>query len=187
MMAYTSAFPQSGSSSAGIWVISASDIHVGQTTSTREIPLLFSRNAVGSKVPCIGLAEFRRQGQWVAQTGDEWLFWLTVLGSEEADVLTINQLSTQQEVWSVKFAGWGLCQDKCQAKFFESVFATLLIWCPFLLRPVDLSTWTKGAGSVASPLWEVLSADLGVWTIGKSYSTFTVLFQLVAYKSYKVL
>ena len=42
--AYTAAFPQSGSSSAGI--ISASDI--GQATSTGEIPLLFSRSAVGS-------------------------------------------------------------------------------------------------------------------------------------------
>ena len=37
-MAYTAAFPQSGSSSAGIRVISASDI--GQATSTGEIPLL---------------------------------------------------------------------------------------------------------------------------------------------------
>ena len=45
-MAYTAAFPQGGSSSAGIRVISASDI--GQTTSTGEIPLLFSRSAVGS-------------------------------------------------------------------------------------------------------------------------------------------
>ena len=44
--AYTMAFPQSGSSSAGIQVISASDI--GQATSTGEIPLLFSRTAVGS-------------------------------------------------------------------------------------------------------------------------------------------
>ena len=43
--AYTAAFPQSGSSSAGIRVIRASDI--GPTTSTGEIPLLFSRSAVG--------------------------------------------------------------------------------------------------------------------------------------------
>ena len=48
-MAYTAAFPQSGSSSAGIQVISASDI--GQAASTEEIPLLFSRNAVGSLSP----------------------------------------------------------------------------------------------------------------------------------------
>ena len=41
--AYTAAFPQSGSSSAGIRVISASDVG-----STGEICLLFSRSAVGS-------------------------------------------------------------------------------------------------------------------------------------------
>ena len=51
--AYTAAFPQSGSSSAGIRVISASDI--GQAASTGEIPLLFSRSAVGSlKSPVLG-------------------------------------------------------------------------------------------------------------------------------------
>ena len=46
IMAYTAAFPQSGSSSAGIRVISVSDI--GQASNTGEIPLVFSRNAVGS-------------------------------------------------------------------------------------------------------------------------------------------
>ena len=52
-MAYTAAFPQSGSSSAGIRVISASDI--GQASNTGEIPLLFSRSAVGSlKSPVLG-------------------------------------------------------------------------------------------------------------------------------------
>ena len=52
-MAYTTAFPQSGSSSAGIQVISASDI--GQAASTGEIPLLFSRSAVVFiKVPILG-------------------------------------------------------------------------------------------------------------------------------------
>ena len=51
--AYTAAFPQSGSSSAGIRVISASDI--GQASNTGEIPLLFSRSAVGSlKSPVLG-------------------------------------------------------------------------------------------------------------------------------------
>ena len=51
--AYTAAFPQSGSSSTGIQVISASDI--GQASSTGEIPLLFSRSAVGSlKSPVLG-------------------------------------------------------------------------------------------------------------------------------------
>ena len=51
--AYTAAFPQSGSSSTGIQVISASDIE--QVVSTREIPLLFSRSAVGSlKSPVLG-------------------------------------------------------------------------------------------------------------------------------------
>ena len=51
---YVVAFQQSGSSSAGIQVISASD--VGQATNfTREIPLLFSRSAVGSvKSPVLG-------------------------------------------------------------------------------------------------------------------------------------
>ena len=55
--AYTAPFLQSGSSSAGIPVISASN--VGQAGSTGEIPLLFSRSAVTEffKVPCIGLAE----------------------------------------------------------------------------------------------------------------------------------
>ena len=53
IVAYTAAFPQSGSSSAGIRVISASDI--GQATSTGEIPLLFLRSAVGSlKSPVLG-------------------------------------------------------------------------------------------------------------------------------------
>ena len=52
-MAYTTAFPQSGSSSARIRVISASDI--GQASNTGEIPLLFSRSAVGSlKSPVLG-------------------------------------------------------------------------------------------------------------------------------------
>ena len=51
--AYTAAFPQSGSSSVGIQVISVSDI--GQTASTGEIPLLFLRIAVGSlKSPVLG-------------------------------------------------------------------------------------------------------------------------------------
>ena len=45
---YTAAFPQSGSSSAGIRVISASDIR--QASNTGEIPLLFSRSAVGSLI-----------------------------------------------------------------------------------------------------------------------------------------
>ena len=45
---YTAAFPQSGSSSAGIRVISASD--KGQASNTGEIPLLFSRSAVGSLI-----------------------------------------------------------------------------------------------------------------------------------------
>ena len=53
IMAYTAAFPQSGSSSAGIQVINASDI--GQAVSTGEIPLLFSRSAVVFiKVPILG-------------------------------------------------------------------------------------------------------------------------------------
>ena len=47
--AYTAAFPQSGSSSAGIQVISACDI--GQAFNTGEIPLFFSRSAVGSLKP----------------------------------------------------------------------------------------------------------------------------------------
>ena len=47
----TTAFPQSGSSSAGMRVISASDI--GQASNTREIPLLFSRSAVGSLEPLV--------------------------------------------------------------------------------------------------------------------------------------
>ena len=53
-MAYTAAFPQSGSSSAGIQVISASDIE--QAVSTGEIPqVLFLRSAVGSlKSPVLG-------------------------------------------------------------------------------------------------------------------------------------
>ena len=52
-MAYTAAFPQSGSVSAGIQVISVSDI--GQADITGEIPLLFSRSAVGSlKSPILG-------------------------------------------------------------------------------------------------------------------------------------
>ena len=41
--AYTAAFPQSGSSSAQIQVISTSD--TGQATSTREIALLFLRSS----------------------------------------------------------------------------------------------------------------------------------------------
>ena len=55
IMAYVVAFQQSGSSSAGIQVISASS-DVGQATNfTREIPLLFSRSAVGSvKSPVLG-------------------------------------------------------------------------------------------------------------------------------------
>ena len=44
--AYTAAFLQSGSSSAGIQVISSSDIR--QAASTGEIPLTFSRSSVGS-------------------------------------------------------------------------------------------------------------------------------------------
>ena len=53
IMAYIAAFPQSGSSSAGIEVISTSDI--GQASNTGEIPLLFSRSAVGSlKSPILG-------------------------------------------------------------------------------------------------------------------------------------
>ena len=53
IMAYTAAFSQSGSSSAGIRVISASNI--GQAASTGEIPLLFSRSVVGSlKSPVLG-------------------------------------------------------------------------------------------------------------------------------------
>ena len=49
----TAAFPQSGSSSAGIRLISASDI--GQAASTGEILLLFSISAVGSlKFPALG-------------------------------------------------------------------------------------------------------------------------------------
>ena len=46
---YTAALPQSGSSSAGSRVISASDR--GQASSTGEIPLPFSRSAVGSLIP----------------------------------------------------------------------------------------------------------------------------------------
>ena len=54
-MAYIAAFPQSRSTSAGIRVISASDIHVGQASNTEEIPLLFLRSAVGSlKSPVLG-------------------------------------------------------------------------------------------------------------------------------------
>ena len=45
---HSSIIPQSSSSSAGIQVISASDI--GQAANTGEIPLLFSRSAVGSPV-----------------------------------------------------------------------------------------------------------------------------------------
>ena len=52
-MTYRAAFPQNGSVSAGIQVISASDIE--QAAITREIPLLFSRSAVGSlKSPILG-------------------------------------------------------------------------------------------------------------------------------------
>ena len=52
-MAYIAAFPQSRSTSAGIRVISASDI--GQASNTEEIPLLFLRSAVGSlKSPVLG-------------------------------------------------------------------------------------------------------------------------------------
>ena len=51
-MAYTAAFPQSGSSSVGIRVISAFDI--GQV-NTGEIPLIFPRRAVGFlKSPVLG-------------------------------------------------------------------------------------------------------------------------------------
>ena len=49
--AYAATFPQSSSSSAGIRVVSASDI--GQAASTGEIPLLFSRSAVGSLKPLV--------------------------------------------------------------------------------------------------------------------------------------
>ena len=60
-MAYVAAFPQSGSSSAGIQVISVSDI--GQAASTREIPLLFLRSAVGSlKSPVFVLVEVGKLG-----------------------------------------------------------------------------------------------------------------------------
>ena len=53
IMAYIAAFPRSGSSSAGIEVISTSDI--GQASNTGEIPHLFSRSAVGSlKSPVLG-------------------------------------------------------------------------------------------------------------------------------------
>ena len=78
------AFPQSGSASAGIQVISASD--TGQASSTGEIPLLFSRSAVGSLKSPVGLAGVGRLGQWlgvltqgyrVAQTGCERPFSLT--------------------------------------------------------------------------------------------------------------
>ena len=55
---HTAAFPQSGSSSAAIRVISASDI--GQDASTGEIPLLFSRSAVGSvKSPTLDSTEVK--------------------------------------------------------------------------------------------------------------------------------
>ena len=47
-MAYTASFPQSGSSSAEIQVITASDLHVGQAASTGNIPLLVLRTVVGS-------------------------------------------------------------------------------------------------------------------------------------------
>ena len=51
--AYAAALPQSGSSSAGIRVITASDI--GQASNTGEIPLLFLRSVVGSlKYPILG-------------------------------------------------------------------------------------------------------------------------------------
>ena len=88
-MAYIAAFPQSRSTSAGIRVISASDIE--QAASTEEIPLLFSRSAVGSKVPRIGLVEVGRlgqllnvptQGRSVAQTGDERPFSLIAPGPD---------------------------------------------------------------------------------------------------------
>ena len=81
-MAYTAAFPQSGSSSAGIRVISASDI--GQASNTEEFPLLFLRSAVGSKVPCVGLVEVARLGQWLNVPTQGWRvpFSLTVLGIE---------------------------------------------------------------------------------------------------------
>ena len=53
IMAYTAAFPQRGSSSAGMQVNSVSNI--GQAASAREIPLFFSRSAVGSlKSPILG-------------------------------------------------------------------------------------------------------------------------------------
>ena len=89
IMAYTAAIPQSGSSYAGIRVISASDI--GQASNTGEIPLLFEKCCGIFKVPRIGLVEVARlgqrlnvptQGQRVAQTGDERLFSLTALGSD---------------------------------------------------------------------------------------------------------
>ena len=48
IMVYTAAFPQSGSSSAGISVISVSDI--GQAASTGKIPLLFLKSAVKVQV-----------------------------------------------------------------------------------------------------------------------------------------
>ena len=114
-MVYTAAFPQSGSSSAGIRVISASDI--GQATSTGEIPLLFSRSAVGSlKSPVLGQQRLRDQVNGltsppkdrVAQIGHERPFSLyTSQGSDpqpgieprphwrETDMLPIGHLSTQ--------------------------------------------------------------------------------------------
>ena len=55
-------------------VISTSDI--GQAASTGEIPLLFSRSAVGSlKSPVLG-------GRMEIQTGDERPFSLTAPGSD---------------------------------------------------------------------------------------------------------
>ena len=87
IIAYTAAFPQNGSSSAGIWVISAPDIR--QAASTREISLLFEKCCGFFKVPHIGFVEVGRpgpqlniptQGQEVAQTGDERPFSFMVPG-----------------------------------------------------------------------------------------------------------
>ena len=90
-MAYTVAFPQSGSSSAGIQVISGSDIEQDQGDS----PTLFEKCSGFFKVPHIGLADVGRLGQWLnvptqgwrvhvqeAQTGDERPFSLTVPESD---------------------------------------------------------------------------------------------------------
>ena len=80
-MVYTAAFPQSGSLSAGVRVISVSG----------DFPTLFEKCCGIFKVPRIGLVKVERlserlnvpsQGQRVAQTGNEMPFSHTAPGSD---------------------------------------------------------------------------------------------------------